>query len=65
MYWRLLSRVRRQVGRKRTPKEVQELILRMLVGEPDLGNTRIHGELRMLGFDLPERTVSRWMKQAP
>jgi putative transposase len=32
MYWRLISRVRRQVGRKRTPKEVQELIFRMLVG---------------------------------
>jgi hypothetical protein len=27
--------------------------------------TRIHGELRMLGFDLSERTISRWMKRAP
>jgi putative transposase len=26
---------------------------------------RIHGELRMLGFDLSERTISRWMKRAP
>src|SRR5271155_4665016 len=28
MYWRLISRVRRQVGRKQTPKEVRELIKR-------------------------------------
>jgi hypothetical protein len=25
----------------------------------------IHGELKMLGFDLTERTVLRWMKRAP
>jgi hypothetical protein len=24
-----------------------------------------HGELLMLGFDLSERTISRWMKRAP
>jgi putative transposase len=29
------------------------------------GAPRIHGELLMLGFDLSERTVSRWMKRAP
>src|ERR1700720_5555 len=28
MYWRLISRVRRQVGRRPTPKEVRELIFR-------------------------------------
>ena len=31
MYWRLISRVRRQVGRKQTPKEVRELIFQMVV----------------------------------
>jgi putative transposase len=65
MYWRLISRVRRQVGRKRTPKEVRELIFRMLVENPTWGAPRIHGELRMLGFELSERTISRWMKRAP
>src|SRR6266566_1708300 len=30
IYWRLISRVRRQVGRRPTPKEVRELIFRML-----------------------------------
>jgi len=29
------------------------------------GAPRIHGEIRMLGFELSERTVSRWMKRAP
>src|SRR5664279_2747317 len=65
MYWRLISRVRRQVGRERTPKEVRELIFRMVVENPTWGAPRIHGELPMLGFDLSERTISRWMKRAP
>jgi len=29
------------------------------------GAPRIHGELSMPGFELSERTVSRWMKRAP
>jgi hypothetical protein len=29
------------------------------------GAPRIHGELLMLGFDISERTISRWMKRAP
>jgi len=29
------------------------------------GAPRIHGELRMLGFDISERTVLRWMRKAP
>jgi putative transposase len=65
IYWRLISRVREQVGRKRTPKEVRELILRMVVENPTWGAPRIQGELLMLGFDLSERTISRWMKRAP
>jgi putative transposase len=65
MYWRLISRVRTQVGRRPTSKEVRELILRMVVENPSWGAPRIHGELRMLGFELSERTISRWMKRAP
>src|SRR5262252_3636138 len=30
--------------------------------EPPWGAPRIHGELLMLGFDVSERTISRWMK---
>ena len=32
---------------------------------PTSGTPRIHGELKMLGFDISERTVSRWMRRAP
>jgi hypothetical protein len=37
----------------------------MVVENPTWGAPRIHGELRMLGFDLSQRTISRWMKRAP
>jgi hypothetical protein len=37
----------------------------MVAENPTWGAPRIHGELRMLGFDVSERTVSRWMKRAP
>jgi len=65
MYWRLISRVRTQFGRNPTPKEVRELIFRMVADNPIWGAPRIHGKLLMLGFDLSERTVSRSMKRAP
>jgi len=29
------------------------------------GAPRIHGELKMLGFDISERTVLRWKRRAP
>src|SRR5580700_4404573 len=44
MYWRLISRVRRQVGRKPTPKEVRELIFPMVVENPTWGAPRIQSE---------------------
>ena len=65
LYWRLISRIRTQVGRRPTSQEVRELIFRMVVENPTWGAPRIHGELLMLGFDLSERTISRWMKRAP
>ncbi len=37
----------------------------MVAENPTWGAPRIHGELLMLGFDISERTVSRWMKRAP
>jgi len=65
LYWKLVSRVRRPIGRRQTSKEVRELIFRMVVENPTWGAPRIHGELLMLGFDVSERTISRWMKRAP
>jgi putative transposase len=65
LYWKLISKVRGPVRRPRTSTEVQELIFRMVVENPTWGAPRIHGELLMLSFDVSERTISRWMKQAP
>ena len=65
MYWRAISRGRRIVGRRRTSKEVRDLIFRMVAENSTWGAPRIHGELLMLGFDISERTISRRMKRAP
>jgi putative transposase len=65
LYWKLISKVRRPMGRRPTPKEVRELIFRMVRENPTWSAPRVHGELLMLEFDLSERTVSRWMKRAP
>src|ERR1039457_6712251 len=65
LYWSFISRVRKQVGRKRLSKEVRDLIFRMVAENPTWGAPRVHGELLMLGFDVSERSISRWMKRAP
>jgi hypothetical protein len=36
----------------------------MVAENPTWGAPRIHGELKMLGFDVSERTVLRWMRKA-
>jgi putative transposase len=53
------------VGRKPTSQELRELIFRMVAENRTWGAPRIHGELKMLGFDISERTVLRWMRKAP
>ena len=65
LYWTWLSRHRVRVGRKCVGKELRELIFRMVAENPTWGAPRIHGELKMLGFDISERTVLRWMRKAP
>jgi hypothetical protein len=63
-YWRVISKGRKPVGRRGSSKEVRDLIFQMVTENPSWGAPRIHGELLMLGFDVSERTVSRWMKRA-
>jgi putative transposase len=65
LYWRLISKSRRPVGRQQPPKELRDLIFQMVAENPMWGAPRIHGELIMLGFTVSERTISRWMKRAP
>ena len=65
VYWKWLSRKHSVVGRKPTGRELRNLIFRMVVENPTWGAPRIHGKLKMLGFDISERTVLRWMRKAP
>ena len=65
LYWTWLSRHRTRAGRKCVSRELRELIFRMVAENPTWGAPRIHGELKMLGFDISERTVLRWMRKAP
>src|SRR5215469_8439568 len=48
-------------GRPRIAKEVRDLIRRMSFENPLWGATKIHGELRKLGIDVAQSTVSIYM----
>jgi putative transposase len=65
LYWRLISRVRKPMGRRPVSQEIRELIFRIVAENPTWRAPRIHGELVMLGFDVSERSVSRWMRRVP
>lgn len=64
-YWTWLSRHRARPGRKRISAELRQLIFRMVAENATWGAPRVHGELKMLGFNVSERTVLRWMRRAP
>jgi putative transposase len=64
LYWAWLSKHRVRVGRKCVNEELRELIFRMVAENTTWGAPRIHGELKMLGFDISERSVLRWMRKA-
>jgi transposase InsO family protein len=58
-YWRWKSRKR--AGRPRIDRDLRQLIQRMSQENPLWGASRIHGELLMLGFEVAQSTVSRYM----
>jgi putative transposase len=62
MFWRLRSRPK-STGRPKIDAEVRTLIRRMAKENPSWGGPRIHGELLKLGFDVSERTVSRYLRR--
>jgi putative transposase len=65
-YWAMLCKVRKRVGGgRRISKEIRELIFQMVAENPTWGAPHIHGELLMLGFEVSETSISRWMKRAP
>src|SRR6266852_263770 len=59
-YWTWLSRRRRR-GRPPIEARLCALIHRMALENPTWGAPRIHGGLRVLGFEVSERSVSRWL----
>jgi hypothetical protein len=60
MFWRWRPR---RVGRPKMAEEVRQLIRRMKRENPRWGAPRIHGELLLLGFDISEPTVSRYLRR--
>ncbi|MBF0447995.1 MAG: transposase [Magnetococcales bacterium] len=60
MFWRWRSRKKRP-GRPPVPKEVRDLIRQMSRENPFWGAPRIHGELLILGYDVGETTVAKYM----
>jgi len=64
-YWRWKSR--RRGGRPRINREVRDLIRRMSKENPLWGAPRMHGELLMLGIEVAQSTVARYMtrRQGP
>jgi hypothetical protein len=59
MFWRWNSRCR--AGRPRIDRGLRELIRRISRENPLWGASRIHGELLMLGFEVAQSTVSKYM----
>lgn len=58
--WRWKSRPRRG-GRPKVCVEIRKLIIKMANANIGWGAPRIHGELRKLGIDVAESTVSKYM----
>lgn len=63
-YWRWRSRSR-QIGRPKTSTEIRQLIRQMSMANPIWGAPRIHGELLMLGIEVSQATVGRYMPRRP
>jgi putative transposase len=65
-FWATLSKSqRRRRGRPGTAAELRRLIEQMAAANPLWRAPRIHGELKMLGIAISERTVSRILRRLP
>src|SRR5262245_4992581 len=58
LYWCWKSKA--QIGRPPLDKEIRELIRRISRENPLWGAPRIQSELRLLGFDVTEKTVAKY-----
>jgi len=62
MYWRWKSRAK-AVGRPPLARDIQTLIRRMARDNPTWGAPRIQAELRLLGHEVAEATVAKYMRR--
>jgi putative transposase len=62
LYWRWRSR---RHGRPQIDAEVRALIRRMSRENPFWGAPRIQNELRMVGFDVAESTIAKYLASRP
>ena len=60
LYWRWKSR-HRPSGRPPVPMELRDLIRRLSRENPLWGAPRVHGELRMLGIEVSQTAVAKYM----
>src|SRR3984893_19484210 len=58
-FWRWKSR--NKAGRPKVDRELRDLIRRMGRANPLCGAPRIHGELLLLGLEVAQSTVSKYM----
>ena len=63
LYWRWKSRSK--PGRPKVSKEIRDLIKRMSLENPTWGAPRIHSELLLLGYDIVESTISKYLIKIP
>lgn len=65
-FWARLSRPKGpRRGRPAVANEIRRLIRQMAIANPLWRAPRIHGELKMLGITISERTVSRILRTVP
>ncbi len=62
LYWRWKSRAK-PVGRPRLAPELRQLIRRMARENPTWGRRRIRAELALLGYEIAELTVAKYMRR--
>ncbi len=61
LFWRWKSKSK--PGRPKVSKEIRDLIKRISLENPIWGAPRIHSELLLLGYDITESTISKYMSK--
>ena len=62
LFWRWKSR-RRGLGRPKVEREIRDLVRRLCQENSTWGPPRVLSELRLLGYDVSESTVAKYMRR--